>query len=426
MKYTMTIVGAALMLGCTTLRKNEFTYNRSWPAVHADARNSDYSNIKAGSQISLLWHKQFNGTINLGPTTDANGRVYITTSAPGCHLFALDSRNGKALWCTDKLNKFAVASAALIDRENRLFIADDSAMYAFDDKGNLLWKRRINGFPLSAQFTNSGRLLFITHIGKIYVLERETGAPLIDGQPLTPQPLLKSNFDPVACMKGTRDCPCANTLAYDTKTGSFFFTYWQPGASAASLWAMKYNEQNNKAWITKLWENKGLSGGSASSPDISADGKKVYINDNAGNLHALNSANGKQVWQYELGYNPGGSQSTSPEGYIMPSGAKDAKLMCLRDEGDSARLIWRLDTIHNRGIATQTAGYLAYPTSASSQGTFYNDLLVVDVRTGKVLDRKPLPGKTYFTVGTTIGPEGNIYVPTFNGHLFAFRSTHNE
>jgi hypothetical protein len=54
-------------------------------------------------------------------------------------------------------------------------------------------------------------------------------------------------------------------------------------------------------------------------------------------------------------------------------------------------------------------------------GRFHNELLVVDVLTGKELDRHALPGTTIFTVGTTLGPEGNVYVPTFNGILFAFK-----
>ena len=422
MKYILSIVAAAILLGCTALKDNKFAYGGGWSAVHADSRNSDYSQVKGGSKVSLLWQRKFAGTINLGPTSDSKGRVYVTTSAPGCHLFALDSRNGKELWCTDKLNKFAVASSALIDNKDRLFIADDSAMHAFDDSGNLLWKRTIKGFPLSAQFTHTGKLMFITHVGNVYVLERETGVPLIDGQQLSAHPLPESEFDPIACMKGTEDCPCANTLAYDTGSGRFFFTYWQPGTSSASLWAMKYAEQNGKSSITKLWENNDLPGGSATSPDISADGKKVYINDNAGHLYALWSATGQVVWQYDLGYNPGGSQSTSPGGYIMPSGANGAGLMSLKDEGDSARLLWHADSLINKGIPTQTAGHLAYATVTSAKGRLYNDLLVIDVRNGKVLDRKPLPGKTFFTVGTTIGPEGNVYVPTFNGYLYAFKS----
>jgi outer membrane protein assembly factor BamB len=417
------IILAVWQTSCSKSKKDSDHPNpkeSSWRAAHADARNSDYSPVKGSRKISLLWQKKFSGTVNLGPTTDNNGQVYITTSAPGCHLYALDPRTGEQRWCTDKVNKYAVASSALIDKNNRLYIADDRAMNSFDNNGNLLWQHTIQGFPLSAQFTQSGSLLFITHIGKVYVIETATGKPLIDGQSLSENTPPATGFDPRACMQGTVECPCANTLAYDEQNGRFYFTYWQPGTPSAALWAMQYSEQEGQASVTKLWENNLLPGGSASSPDISFDGTRIYVNDNEGGLYAIAAATGNLIWKYTIGYNTGGSQSTSPDGYIMPAGANGAALMCLKDEGDHARLVWRNDAMANRGVSTQSAGNLAYTTIKSASDRFSNDLVVVDVVTGEVLDRDSLPGKTYFSVGTTIGPEGNIYVPTFNGYLFAF------
>jgi outer membrane protein assembly factor BamB len=46
--------------------------------------------------------------------------------------------------------------------------------------------------------------------------------------------------------------------------------------------------------------------------------------------------------------------------------------------------------------------------------------LALDTATGVELDREPLPGTTVFSVGTTIGPDGAVYVPSFLGELFAF------
>lgn len=418
------VIGVSGMMGCYAPKEHLNTpgnYKNNWWTAHADSRNSDYSPVQGGKQLSLLWQRKFNGTINLGPTTNSKGQVYVTTSAPGCHLFALDARTGEQLWCTDKVNKYAVASSALIDEENRIFIADDKAMHAFDENGKLLWQSPIRGFPLSAQFTHTGKLLFITHIGNVYVMEKNTGIALINGQALSAQTLPDTAFNPLACMQGTEACPCANTLAYNDINGSFYFTYWEPGTAGAALWAMQYNESNGGASVTKLWENNSLPGGSASSPDLSANGSRLYVNDNAGNLYAIAAADGSVIWKYALRYNTGGSQSTSPDGYIMPAGAKGASLMCLKDEGDTARLVWQDSLQQNRGVATQAAGHVAYVTVASPTGRFYNNLLVTDVLTGKVLDKETLPGKTFFTVGTTVGPDGTVYVPSFNGYLYAFR-----
>ncbi|QEH42502.1 PQQ-binding-like beta-propeller repeat protein [Chitinophaga sp. XS-30] len=414
------LICGLFMTGCAGSRHTTSAYGAGWPAVHADSRNSDYSPVRGAKKLAFAWQRKFEGTINLGPTTGPDGKVYLTTSADGCHLYALNSETGQTVWCSDEVNKFAVASSALLDREGHIYLADDEAMHAFDRSGKLLWETPITGFPLSAQFTQTGRLIFITHIGLIYVLDKATGNPVMETVNLAPEHSLNKTFDPRACMRGTADCPCANTLAFDQQNGRFYFTYWKPGTAQAGLRAMQYTETNGPA-VTLLWENLALPGGSASSPDISADGSRIYVNDNAGGLHAIDAVTGKNIWQFEIGYETGGSQSTSPEGLIMPAGGNGAALMCIRDEGDSARLLWRREDMHNRGVATQAAGGLSYVTVAAAAGKLNNDLAVVDVRTGKELDRKHLPGTTIFTVGTTIGPEGNVYVPTFNGLLFAYR-----
>lgn len=423
-RRTMLMAGL-LLAGCKTSEPEgseqlDRAYGPGWSAVHADSRNSDYSSMQGPRKVTLAWHRKFDGTINLGPTIGKQGHVYLTTNAGDCHLYALDPKTGKTIWCSNEVNKFAVASSALLDEQGRLYIADNEAMHAFDTSGNLLWETKIKGFPLSAQFTHTGRLIFITHIGIIYVLDRKNGAFMLDPQPLSEEAPSDPDFDPRACMRGTADCPCANTLAVDQETGRFFFTYWAPGAAQAGVKAMVYYEKNGPS-LQPLWENTALPGGSASSPDISADGSRIYVNDNEGGLHAIDAGSGRSIWKFPIGYEPGGSQSTSPEGLIMPAGGDSAPLMCIQDLGQQARLMWKNDSLNHLGLPMQTAGNLAFATVAGSPTKAHKDLVVVDTRTGKVLDRVHFPGKTLFTVGTTIGVEGNVYVPGFDGTLFAFR-----
>lgn len=394
-----------------------------WYASHADGGNTDYSPTEGPRRITLAWERKFRATINLGPTNNAKGVVYVTTSGQGCHLHALDNKTGKTLWCSDEVNEFAVASSALLDSQDRLFIADNEAMHAFDSSGKIIWETPIEGFPFSAQFTQSGHLIFITCIGKIYVLDRDTGAEVLPPYELAPGTKYDRGMDVRACMRGTQDCPCANTLAFDETSGNFYFTFWTPGSPQAALVAMKYSESPRPA-ITPLWTNNSLPGGSATSPDISFDRSKIYVNDNAGGLHALNAQTGDMIWSFDIGYEPGGSQSTSPEGFILPAGGGNGLLMCIADRGSYAELLWKSDSLLNRGVATQAAGALAYATVKS--GPLQNDLVVIDVRSGTEIDRERLPGKTLFSVGTTIGPDGFVYVPTFNGYLFAFRPEEPE
>ena len=72
------------------------------------------------------------------------------------------------------------------------------------------------------------------------------------------------------------------------------------------------------------------------------------------------------------------------------------------------------------GELTLSVPAISYCLPTVSAGGFQNDLVVIDTATGAELDRERLPGTTVFTVGTTIGPDGTVYVPTFLGQLFAY------
>ena len=427
------LAAAALVAGCSGGEGSDpapgwdSPYAAGWSAVHADSANSDYSPVVGADDLTLAWEQDFEGsiaigplewTINLGPTVGPDGRVYLSSTVEGCHLRAIDGRTGETLWCSTEVDRFAVSSSTLLDRDGRLFVADGEAMHAFDADGAVLWEAPIEGVPLSAQFTPGGRLLFVTHIGDIHVLDRATGEAVLPTVELIPGATWAPEDGMVACARGTQDCPAANTLAVDLATGRFFFTFWEPGAPQAGLRAMVYSEEPEPA-ITPLWATDALPGGSASSPDLTPDGARVYVNDNVDSVHALDAATGEPIWRVPIGYASGGSPSTSPDGMIMPAGGGRSPLLAIRDTGTTGELAWRRDDMTNRGIPTQAAGDRVYATVDA--GDRRNDLVVLDARTGEELDREPIPGTSVFSVGTTIGPDGTVYVPTIVGGLAAYR-----
>jgi outer membrane protein assembly factor BamB len=394
-------------------------YGPGWSAVHADSSNTDYSPVVGARDLELAWSRQFSGgTINLGPTSDDEGRVFVTTTAPGCHLYALSRETGETLWCSQEINQSAVSSGPLLDNEGHVFVSDNVTMFAFDRQGNVLWRTPILGFTLSAQFTPSGHILFVTHIGRIYVLDRKTGANVIEPVDLIPGATYDpfSNDQPVlACMRGTAACPAANTIAVDQHTGRFYFTFFAPGAGQAGLRAMQYSDDPEPS-VATVWTNDALPGGSGSSPVLSADNQRLYVNDNVDSIHALDVRTGEFIWSYAIGWASGGSPSVSPEGLIIPTGG--GPLLALQDRGDKAEQLWRAEQ-QNRSIAAQAAGDIAYPVVVNPQSQL--DILVIDTRTGEELDRESLPGLNTFTVGTTIGLDGTVLVPTFRARLVAYR-----
>jgi outer membrane protein assembly factor BamB len=402
-------------------------YADGWSAVHADAANTDYSPIEVGDDLELAWDIRIEGsirigplpwTINLGPTIDPSGRVFLTSTEPGCHLRALDGATGELVWCDEALDLFTVVSSPLLDRDGRLYIADGAGMHALDRDGARLWDVPLDGVPLSSQFTPEGHLVFITHVGTVHVLDRTDGSAVLDPVPLAPGVSWDEGAGMFACARGTEACPSANTIAVDAG-GRLFFTLWAPGAPAAALVAVQL-EAGDEPSLRELWRNDALPGGSASSPVLSSDGTRVYVTDNVDSLHALDAGTGEVLWTVAIGYAAGGSPSLAPDGLIMPAGGGQSPVLAVRDRGDHGEVAWQRDDLVNRGVATQAAGGRAYVTVQAD--SFANQLVVLDTADGSELDRVDLPGASVFSVGTTIGPDGTVYVPTIVGGLHALRA----
>ncbi len=382
-----------------------------------------------GSELHLGWEDQISGdvrigplpwTINLGPTIDPSDRVYLTSNQPGCRLRALDGRTGAVAWCDADLDQFVVVSSPLIDRQGHVFVADGAGMHGLDPAGHLIWTTPLAGVPFSAQFTPDGRLVFVTNVGTVYVLDRLTGRPVVAPLALAPGVSWQPSDGLLACAQGTAACPSANTPAVDHQ-GRLIFTYWAPGAPSAGVTAVQYVGGTHPR-LARSWSDDALPGGSASSPALSFDGRRVYVTSNAGSLVALDTRTGATVWNLPIGYAAGGSVSVSPAGVIMPAGGRDSPVIAVRDGGDHAVVLWRRDDLQNRGIATQAAGGKAYVTV--STGPLTTALVVLDTTDGRELGRVALPGTSVFSVGTTVGPHGTVFVPSIVGNLYALVPAH--
>jgi outer membrane protein assembly factor BamB len=393
-------------------------YGPGWSATHADARNTDYSPLPGPDDIELAWQRQLPGNINLGPTFDAKGRVYVTENSTDCNLHVLDPADGSTEWCSAEVDRFASISSPLLDDRGRAFVADGEAMHAFGPDGQLLWERPIEGVPLSAQFTPRGNLLFITHIGNVHVVRRHDGHDVLEPVELIPGATWDPSDGVLSCARGLAACPAANVVALDERSGKLYFTFWAAGAPQAGVRAMRIVE-GARPRLEPVWTNDSLPGGSASSPVISRDRSRIYVTDNEGSVHAIDARTGTTAWSTAFGYASGGSPSVSPEGLIMPAGGAGG-VVAIRDDGYRGRIVWSRPDLTNRGIPTQMAGNRAYATVRRSG--FENDVVVLDTTSGAELDRAPIPGTSIFSVGTTVGPDGTIYVPTLNGRILAYRS----
>lgn len=394
-------------------------YAPSWSAIHADGRNSDFAAVDGPRALEAAWRYRSDGLITVGPTSDPQGRVYLTDNGGSCHLQALDGASGELLWCSDELDLGGAISSALVDREGHLYVADSEALHAFDRDGALRWESPIVGVPLSSQLTPEGHVVLVTNIGQVHVVDRATGEKVVPPRELIPGRGFTLAESLWPCARGLPGCPSANTIAVHPDTGRIFLTWWEPGAPQASVRALDVDvdAEDPDAAIADAWSNDALPNGSGSSPTLSADGTHLYVTDGVDSLHALDVGTGDVVWSYRIGWNADGSPSVSPDGLVMPAGA--GATLAVADEGDRGVLAWRRDDLVNLGIATQAVGDVAYVTLPREGREV--DIAVVDTRDGTVLDRDPLEGAALFTVGTTLMPDGTVLVPTFAGTLHAFR-----
>ncbi len=400
-----------------------------WGAIHADARNTDSVPFDGPADVSAAFHAVSGRIIAAAATIGPDDTVYVgvgprlggSTDA-GCYLFAIDGITGAQRWCSSEVNGLAATSSPLIDTDGNLYHGDDRAMVSFTADGAVRWKTPIEGYPISAQFTPDGRVLFMTQIGRLYVLERATGALAMEPYATLPgvtyDPATSSPYD---CFTGKADgtCYAANTPSIDFASGRFFFTLTDPAAPPTKLVAMRY-VGGAAPRVEPLWENSTLEGGSASSPDISADGKRLYVNDAANHVLALDARTGAMIWSYDLGFSPLGSLCTAADGTIIPTGALDAAALALRDAGDHAELLWTSSEFGSRSIAVHAANGLAYIVGAPPGALFGLTLYVVDAASGAVLDREPIAANDAATVGSSLSRSGLLVVPALLDGLYGF------
>jgi outer membrane protein assembly factor BamB len=424
----MAAIATVMAAGCGSESSVVDRYaTAGWPAMHADARNSDTSPVTGSRDLEFSWSRPLGGPVAAYASVAANGQSFVTARAEnGCNLFSFQLDTGRKVWCT-RMNDGVAASTPIVDTATNVYVGESGAMASYTRNGQLRWRTLVVGTPLSAQFTGDGNLLFITQLGQINVLNPQTGAKVVSSYNLIPPPtfdqqpnaeLIPDNQGLDECFLGTAGCPVANTPAIDLASGTFYFTFFGPNSLAADLVAMKYTGGENPS-ITPEWSTDALPGGTASSPDLSKDGKTVYTTDNNGTLWAIDAATGDTVWSYGIGFNSAGSPSTSDDGLIIPAGAGDGHLLAVQDKGDHAELVWERKDLLQLGVPAQTAGNTGY--TVVREGDNGLSLVTFDTRSGETVAQNTLPGAVGFTVGTSVGPNGEVVTPSAIGELFVFK-----
>ncbi|WP_231983164.1 PQQ-binding-like beta-propeller repeat protein [Nocardia sp. 852002-20019_SCH5090214] len=423
-------LGLLALTGCgsSTVDDIKVGSGKGWQSAFHDARNSGASPVTGARHLSLSWSRPIGGPLANATTIGPDGQLFVTSRTttdcvgkPGTTgmIFSFQMPTGRKRFC-NALGPDAVAAASAVDGASNVYVGDDGGVFSFNALGQPRWRTPVAGVPVSVQFTHDGTVLSVSQSGQVDVLDRQTGDREVSTYQVLGDPdfLAHPNVTRPAdgqgvddCAVGGPQCAVANVSALDPNSGRFYLTAWRTGAPAASVVALHYADKK----VTQDWSVDILTGGSATSPTLSSDGKALYVGDNSGRLLAVDTADGHTKWTQPLGFAPRGGISEL-DGLLIPGG-DDGHLMALHDNGDRAEIAWERKDLTLRGRPVQTAGDTGYVVVPMGDALH---LLTFETKSGKTIASAPLPGAQGTTVSTAIGPDGQVVVGTRIGELFAF------
>ena len=391
-----------------------------WPAEYADAANSSYTSTAGAEALSLRWSRSVKGNMFSSVALGAGDADYLAANAQtawGCSLMVWEfDNNGRQRWCTRLVLGGGFASP-LFDRFDNLYVGQPGTMLSFPPTQWVRWRHPVIGMPLTPRFLGGGRLLVVTHLGQVQVVNAHRGEMIGAAVDLV------LGVDPTNSERGLTDCdaagpqcPVAAAPAFSPSTGLVVIGIWQPNTPAPTLTALKYRAGEGQVLMPE-WNSDAVTSGVVGSPVISADGATVYVNSRDGKLWALNTKDGKPKWSEPLGFSPLTPPSVAPGGLIVSGGGPDAKLVAIQDNDDRGEVVWRRDDVNVLSTTSQAGGDVAYTVIRSADGLA---LLVFRPGDGQTVNTYPLPQATGAPVGISVATDRRVLTATSDGQVYGF------
>lgn len=333
-------------------------YGGSHASLHRDGRNSDFADCEIADDFANDW--RFSSDPHLlavkpviGPNNIAwlAANTYVATKPDPVFLHGLDVRTGEPvvkLRASHGLNATIGYGQPVIDVDGNIYFGQELTrdpalacrfegeavaagelcgdLLSVDGTGQIRWRIRIDGSPISAQWTPDGKLLVQSWRGTTYVVEPDPAVP--DAQRV----LSAQNHFPVAaatlpdypvprCVFDGQGSTCliANTPSVDPVTGTIYNIVLDPLGSSdpeqpdARLRRWTYDRDTHVVSLDPTWgAGLTITGGSASSPDLSFTGRELFLNDAVKGVYAIDTDTGTVLAKGEIPYTPGGSLVSAP------------------------------------------------------------------------------------------------------------------
>lgn len=452
-----------------------------WRLLHADVAASDEVSIALAPQFEADWNAEPNTFHVTAPVFDKSGNLYVVPYLPhedvalvslnpdtGVRRFSIPATGAKA-------PTGACAPINLDDPdhpgEENIFVTLKDRAFAVKTDGTVIWDvpTGLTLTGVNSRDSTSGNsylpqrdaIVGLTTGGELYLLDRKTGAQLLDapfefpGEPspegagvaLTPEMIVQAEADLGAFIKFPPDATfqkfisailgngieVSNSFAIDAHTGRMWIAATAPDAadgttdgvsSLGALYGVDIVDGVGGPEVS-IACRRDFVGGSASTPGLRSDGTRVYVADNDGNVLAMDSSC-NVVWTLDVGSQVTGSIAVASDNDEIYASTQ-VDLIKIVDHGASGSIVWTADlSVYNPGgpglsnFSTLLAGIAANGISfmagigSPPGGVSANTGLPIKVGYG-VLDRET-GAVRYFADGLdesvaelNVGPDGAYY-----------------
>jgi outer membrane protein assembly factor BamB len=455
----------------------------TFSAIHVDVANSDSVWGVAAPMFELDWVAEPAYFVGNGPLFDNEGNLYFSPQfyhGERVVLVSLDAQTGERRWTVPADSELQASSPAFIlnDPENPgsqiIYIVGYNRVMALRPDGSTIWSKATglslpasdSGNKASTKFHSlnyhpaTDSLVSITKAGALFAFSRKTGeliapigqvpgAPAISGTGTNIPKFILNKVDPLMDKAfGKTDEGLSlfssavnyiyggggvvtNFFSIDPDSSRIYMAATAPDtedgtedgrSELGAIYALDLVDDGNGGLEFQVLNRKTFQGGTGSTPALSADGSRLYVSDNAGNVIALDSEL-DEVWRVDVGEPLVGSITVSPDNNeLYAVTANDA--IQLIDNGGHGSRAWTAELTGFDGYANVDVQSNALTATVTANGvvimigggkTLLGKTLMLHMGMG-LLDRKT--GKLrYFAEGredslamSVVAADGGIYV----------------
>jgi len=349
----------------------------------------------------------------LGP----ENQLYYTFSVSGPdgnkkYLAAIDTTTMTESYRIDDMVTTTKLSStqALVDERGDYYLPANEAVNKFDATGNRLWQTPTHGLARAAQFTPDGNILFFTWNGWAYVVSPA-------GQILLETNLTAGRTYPAhpSCLSSgalSSDCAYAGPPAVDPYSNRVYVTQVRRRGDSV-LQAFQY--QGTPTVSLQPVSRNPVLPGISTSPVLSADYTRIYLQDGGGNLLAYNTSTGQRIWSFPLGFVSDQPPVVTDAGFLMPGGMVDQDshhnfIGVVQDQGTTAAWVLQNSAYSPKSYAASgAANRFVVTAKATASGAL--KLLVVDP--AGIVSVTPWSGTVSNNLrGITLRDDGWVFVQT--------------